>query len=122
MNKRVLIIVMPTILLVAVGKAHGQLVAPAGFTYVYQPPARYFSAKDASLFAEAPRRSYRLPFVMGGAVVGGALGVWRFQRSSAHCDDCFFPGLVVVEGAAGAALGAFAGFLLHEAIFNSSTK
>lgn len=72
------------------------------------------------VFAPSQRRSSRLPFVLGGAVLGGTLGVILSQvHTSAHCNNCVYPGVVIAAGAGGAVVGALAGFLVHKAFFET---
>lgn len=108
---------------VPVASLSAQSMTPVGVT-MRTAGAVCHSAEPAGVVSLPESRSATssVPFIVGGALVGGAVAVALFLRSTSHCDDCFFigPG-VVVSGAIGVAAGALTGLFIHEVFFSFST-
>ena len=95
-----------------------QAIAPVGVTTKVVTPAHEVSAVVGhEAFQESHGASARAPFIIVGAIVGGIVGLTEYDRTSAGCDGCVFASLVVVEGAAA---GALAGWIIHDAFFHSA--
>lgn len=98
--------------------ASAQALAPAGVTRKTTELAREAAPLVGhGAFEESHRVRSRVPFIVVGALVGAAVGVRQVKRTTAECDGCGFAGLVVV---AGAAAGAVAGWMIHDAFFYSA--
>jgi hypothetical protein len=121
MSRRVFTIV--TLFLVAVipGAVQGQLTVPAAVSASSR--AIHYPPTVGPAVAASQRPHSRWPFVLGGAVLGGTLGVILSQvRTSAHCNNCVYPGTIIAAGAGGAVVGAFAGYLVHDIFFGETKR
>lgn len=98
--------------------ASAQAVAPAAVTRKTAALAREVAPLVGhGALEESHRARSRVPFIVVGALVGAVVGVRQVKRTTAECDGCGFAGLVVVVGAA---TGAVAGWMIHDAFFYSA--
>jgi hypothetical protein len=104
------------------GRLPGQSLATAQVGLV-QPSAGPVVVRTPTIvnLRAAGDRPRRWPYVVGGAVVGGAVGgVWLAHRAARTDDAMVFPIYGVGAVAAGAALGALGGLIVSVVVHPSA--
>ena len=106
----------------AAGRLSGQSLAAARVGLVTpSADSAAFRAPVIPVPRSANGEPRRWPYVVGGAVVGGAVGgVWLAHRAARTDDAMVFPGYVVGAVAAGAAVGALGGLIVSVVVHPSA--